>query len=258
MPHRNWLWKVILLACWFPALLSNAQAQSFTALERMQIHANRATSSLLLYRGEGFQKAHLARMENDLKALGEAVDSFPAASGELRERHQTLQATLREGAGFGRQEDDVPWGWPLQMSKALRDFLTVVRSQQGADVHAELPAKVEYLTVQYLSRAYVGSFETAREQPDTYLGQDERRLVPAIDEQLAALDGTRPAIAKLKTRWDFLKVALEDMNSGNNSFNTASGRPFAPIMVDRHARSLSDQWMALAPETATNQASAGR
>ncbi|MFG3502064.1 hypothetical protein ACGFZ7_13055 [Pseudomonas sp. NPDC047963] len=249
MTHRKWLWMVVLLACWFPALLNPAHAQTFTALESMQIHANRATSSLLLYRGEGFQKAHLARMESDLKSLAETVESFPGARNDLHQLHQVLQTTLREGASFGREEDDMPWGWPLQMSKALRDFLTAVRSQQGADVRAELPAKVEYLTVQYLSRAYVGSFETAREQPDTYLGQDERRLVPSIDEQLAALDGkSNAAIAKLKTRWEFLKVALEDMNSGNNSFNTASGRAFAPIMVDRHARSLSNQWMALAPD----------
>ncbi|WP_415845727.1 hypothetical protein ACMYUJ_05525 [Stutzerimonas zhaodongensis] len=247
MAYRKWLWTVIFLAGWFPALLNSAQAQTFTPLESMQIHANRATSSLLLYRGEGFQKAHLARMESDLQTLADTLNGFAGANAELRELHQALQAILREGAGFGYSESDVPWGWPLQMSKALRDFLTAARSQQGADVSAELPAKVEYLTVQYLSRAYVGSFETAREQPDTYLGQDERRLVPSIEAQLAQLDGkANPAIAKLKTRWDFLKVALEDMNSGNNSFNTASGRPFAPIMVDRHARSLSDQWMALA------------
>lgn len=244
--NRKWLWMAVTLVCAFPALLNAAQAQAFTPLESMQIHANRATSSLLLYRGEGFQKAHMARMESDLQTLAKAVERFPDASGELRSLQQQLQITLREGAGFGREEDDLPWGWTLQMSKALRDFLTAVRSQ-GADADAELPAKVEYLTVQYLSRAYVGSFETAREQPDTYLGQDERRLVPIIDEQLAALDGKAdPAIAKLKVRWDFLKVALRDMNSGNNSFNTASGRPFAPIMVERHARSLSDQWMALA------------
>jgi len=248
MPHRTWLWMAVLLGCWWPALLNSAQAQPFTALESMQIHANRATSSLLLYRGEGFQKAHLARMENDLQTLAATVSQFQAASSELRELHRHLQATLREGAGFGHEEDDMPWGWPLQMSKALRDFLTAVRGQQGADGSAELPAKVEYLAVQYLSRAYVGSFETAREQPDTYLGQDERRLVPSIDSQLALLDSKAdPAIARLKTRWSFLKVALEDMNSGTNSFNTASGRPFAPIMVDRHTRSLSDQWMALAP-----------
>src|SRR5690606_36145379 len=205
--------------------------------------ANRATSSLLLYRGEGFQKAHLQRLESDIQALDTALRSFPSANAELLAQHAELTAKLREGAAFGYQEDDMPWGWPLEMSKALRDFLTAVRSQQGADAHAELPAKVEYLAVQYLSRAYVGSFETAREQPDTYLGQDERELVPAIDGQLMQLDD--PAVAKLQVRWRFLKAALEDMNSGSNGFNTASGRPFAPTVVDRHARSLSDQWMAL-------------
>ncbi len=99
--------------------------------------------------------------------------------------------------------------------------------------------------MQYLSRAYIGSFETAREQPDTYLGQDERQLVPAIDAEFATLQGQESKLASLKTRWDFLKVALEDMNSASNNFSTASGRPFAPITVDRHTRSLSDQWMAL-------------
>lgn len=244
---RTWL-LALLVGC-LPALLNPVHAQAVTALESMQVHASRATSSLLLYRGEGFQQAHLKRLESDLSALNASLRNHPGTNDELRELHQVLQDTLREGAGFGYEEEDVPWGWTLQMSKALRDFLTAARSQQAADTQAELPATVEYLAVQYLSRAYVGSFETAREQPDTYLGQDERRLVPAIDKQINALDNeTDPAaVVKLKTRWGFLKKALEDMNSGNNSFNTASGRPFAPIMVDRHARSLSDQWMALAP-----------
>ena len=67
MKQRKWIAMLMLLACWFPGLASNAQAQEFNALERMQIHANRATSSLLLYRGEGFQKAHLQRLESDIQ-----------------------------------------------------------------------------------------------------------------------------------------------------------------------------------------------
>lgn len=245
MRHRTWIWLLALIVAWLPG---QSHSQTLSALEKLQIHASRATSSLLLYRGEGFQKGHLARMEADILALNEALQGVANPTSALRDSHRQLQARLREGAGFGRGEDDMPWGWPLEMSKALREFLTAVRGQQGVEAHAELPAKVEYLAVQYLSRAYIGSFETAREQPDTYLGQDERQLVPAIDAQLAQL-GERgdPALARVKTRWSFLKVALQDMNSGSNNFSTASGRPFAPIMVDRHTRSLSDQWMALAP-----------
>lgn len=240
---RFWL---LLILGMLPGLTEAAEPT--TPLQNMQIHANRATSSLLLYRGEGFQKAHLLRLEDDLRALNAALMQVPNPTSALRESHQELLARLREGASFGTAEDDMPWGFPLQMSKALRDFLTAVRAQQGADSQAELPAKVEYLAVQYLSRAYIGSFEIAREQPDTYLGQDERHLVPAIDAQLAELDGKRdPLLAKLKTRWDFLRVALQDMNSASNNLTTASGRPFAPIMVDRHTRSLSDQWMVAKP-----------
>lgn len=245
MRHRIGIWLVLILA-WLPS--QAAHSQPLSPLENLQIHASRATSSLLLYRGEGFQKSHLARMEADILAMNSALQALPGATSTLRDSYRKLQAKLQEGATFGQGEDDMPWGWPLEMSKALREFLTAVRAEQGADAHAELPAKVEYLAVQYLSRAYIGSFEIAREQPDTYLGQDERQLVPAIDAQLKQLDErSNPDYGSLKARWDFLKVALQDMNSGSNNFNTASGRPFAPIMVDRHARSLSDRWMALAP-----------
>ncbi|AJE13918.1 hypothetical protein [Stutzerimonas balearica] len=245
MRHRIGIWLLVLLLGWLPALAESATEQELSTLQTLQIHASRATSSLLLYRGEGFQKAHLARMERDIQALDTALQALPSVSSPLRESHRALEAKLREGAAFGFKEDDMPWGWPLELSKALRDFLTAARAQQGPGVHAELPAKVEYLAVQYLSRAYIGSFETAREQPDTYLGQDERQLVPAIDAEFATLQGQESKLASLKTRWDFLKVALEDMNSASNNFSTASGRPFAPITVDRHTRSLSDQWMAL-------------
>ncbi|MCF7201414.1 hypothetical protein [Pseudomonas oligotrophica] len=243
MRHRMRIWLIALFIGWLPALAESSPEPGVSPLQSLQIHASRATSSLLLYRGEGFQKAHLARMEEDIRALAAALQATPSPNAELRERHQALEAKLREGAAFGFAEDDMPWGWPLELSKALRDFLTAARSQQGGNTRAELPAKVEYLAVQYLSRAYIGSFETAREQPDTYLGQDERQLVPAIDAEFASLG---PQLAPLKTRWDFLKVALQDMNSASNNFSTASGRPFAPITVDRHTRSLSDQWMARA------------
>ncbi|MCQ3971669.1 hypothetical protein, partial [Klebsiella pneumoniae] len=93
-------------------------------------------------RGEGFQKAHLLRLEDDIRALNAALLNVANPTSALRESHQALQARLREGAGFGYEEDDMPWGWPLEMSKALRDFLTAVRAQQGADAQAELPAKV--------------------------------------------------------------------------------------------------------------------
>lgn len=235
------VWTLGLLASLSPL----AFAEAVSPQEQVQVHASRATSSLLLLRGEGFQKVHQARLESDIQALAAALQSLPQPSEALRSSHRELVTQLRRGVSFGPNEDDVPWGYPQELSKALRDFLHAAR-QQPREGASELSAKVEYLAVQYLSRAYIGTFEIAREQPDTYLGQDERLLVPAVDAELATLDAEpSPALAKLKVRWGYLKAALSDMNSKSNTLASVSGRPFAPTTVDRHSRAMTQQWMAL-------------
>lgn len=221
-----------------------AQAAAMTAAEQVQVYASRATSSLLLIRGEGFQEEHVQRLEKDIADLETASQAAMSASSEIPGLTTKLVTQLRLGVSFGPKEDDMPWEYPQDLAKALRELLTVARAVPDADPVGELPAQVEYLAVQYLSRSYIGSFEIAREQPDNYVGQDERVLVPQIDKELGSLDGkANPAVAKLKTRWKFLRAALLDMNSGSNALASASGRAFAPTTVDRHARSMTGQWM---------------
>ena len=220
-------------------------AQAVTPQEQVQVQASRVTSSLMLLRGEGFQKKHQDALEADLQALAASVQSLPQSSDALRSAHQELVVQIRRGVAFGPSEDDMPWRYPEELSKALLGVLEETRKLAGPD-DSELSAKLEYLSVQYLSRAYFGNFETAREQPDTYLGQDERKIVPSVDAQLAALDGKSDLqVGKLKTRWDYLKAALVDLNSQSSALQSASGRPFAPITVYRHTRSLTTQWMAM-------------
>ncbi|MFZ3153196.1 hypothetical protein [Pseudomonas sp.] len=220
-------------------------AQAVTPHEEVQVQASRVTSSLMLLRGEGFQKKHQDALETDLQALAAAMQALPQNSDALRSAHQELVVQIRRGVAFGPKEEDLPWRYPEELSKALLSVLEEARKLAGPD-DSELAAKLEYLSVQYLSRSYLGSFETAREQPDTYLGQDERKIVPSVDAQLAALDGkTDPQVGKLKTRWDYLKAALVDLNSQSSALQSASGRPFAPITVYRHTRSLTTQWMAM-------------
>jgi len=223
-----------------------AQAAAMTAAEQVQVYASRATSSLLLLRGEGFQEEHQQRLDKDIADLESAAQNAMSASSEIPGLTTKLVTQLRLGVSFGPNEDNMPWEYPQDLAKALRELLTVARSAPDADPAGELPAKIEYLGVQYLSRSYIGTFEIAREQPDNYIGQDERQLVPQIDEELAKLDAkANGAVAKLKTRWKFLRAALQDMNSGSNALASASGRAFAPTTVDRHTRTLTDQWMAL-------------
>jgi outer membrane murein-binding lipoprotein Lpp len=220
-------------------------AQAVTLQEQVQVQASRVTSSLMLLRGEGFQKKHQDALETDLQALAAAVQSLPQSSDALRSAHQELVLQIRRGVAFGPNEEDLPWRYMEELSKALLGVLHEAR-QLSAPGDSELAAQLEYLSVQYLSRAYLGSFEIAREQTATYLGQDERKIVPAVDAQLAALDAKAdPQVGKLKTRWDYLKAALVDLNSQSSALQSASGRPFAPITVYRHTRSLTTQWMAM-------------
>lgn len=246
--NRNPLINKIFTLCMGLLALLSAEvfAAPMSAAEQVQVFASRATGSLLLLRGEGFQEGHLSRLEKDIADLEGAAQNAISASSEIPGLTTKLVTQLRLGVSFGPKEDNVPWRYPEELAQSLRDLLTVARAVPDANPEGELPAKVEYLAVQYLSRSYIGTFEIAREQPDNYVGQDERVLVPDIDQEMQVLDGkSNPAVAKLKTRWNFLRAALIDMNSQSNALASASGRAFAPTTVDRHARSLSNQWMAI-------------
>jgi hypothetical protein len=227
------------------SLLPFGAAQAITPAELVQVQASRATSSLMLVRGEGFQAKHLENLEADLQSLSSAISSLPQASPELNKAHQDLLAKIRLGVSFGPKEEDMPWRYPEELSRSLLEVLSAARKLGESDDQESL-AKLEYLSVQYLSRAYFGTFEIAREEPDAYVGQDERKIVPSIDAYMAQLDGkNNPQLGKLKTRWNYLKPALADLNSQSNTLQSASGRAFAPTTVQRHTRALSNQWMQL-------------
>jgi hypothetical protein len=220
-----------------------AFAEAVSPQEQVQVQANRVTSSLMLLRGEGFQKKHLDALEVDLQALAAAVQSLPQSTDTMRGAHQELVIQIRRGVAFGPNEDDMPWRYYGELSKALLGVLEQARSLAPAG-DSELAAKLEYLSVQYLSRSYLGNFEIAREQTDNYLGQDERKLVPQVEEELNAKQ-SNAEVAKLKVRWAYLKAALNDLNSQSSALSSASGRPFAPITVHRHTRLFTDQWIAI-------------
>jgi hypothetical protein len=246
------LFRCLLLAVlgFFAGLSSLTFAKTVAPQELVQVQASRVTSTLMMLRGEGFQKKYLETLESDLQALAAAVQFLPQTNDAMRSAYQELVVQIRRGIAFGPKEEDMPWRYPEDLSKALLGVLE--QSRLLADPAAsEMAAKLEYLSVQYLSRAYFGNFETAREQPNTYLGQDERKIVPSVEKQVSALDSkSDPRISKLKTRWEYLKAALVDLNSQSNALESASGRQFAPITVYRHTRSMTNQWIAIeSPES---------
>lgn len=165
-------------------------------------------------------------------------------------------ARIREGAAYGPREEDLPWRYPQQLSRALRDFLNLVERQVPPPRQAS-PCRSGSCRCGSSTcpcntwRAYLGGLEIAREQPRDYLGQDESVLVPLIDRRIALLvaQSANPAgLKKLENRWEYLSQALRDLNSKSSALVSASGRPWAPIIVDRHARALSESLMRLSAE----------
>ena len=65
---------------------------------------------------------------------------------------------------------------------------------------------------------------------------------------LVAQSANPAGLKKLENRWEYLSQALRDLNSKSSALVSASGRPWAPIIVDRHARALSESLMRLSAE----------
>lgn len=66
----------IVLIGLFSVIAQQAIAAPMTAAEQVQVYASRATGSLLLLRGEGFQESHMTRLEQDITDL-EAAAQMP-------------------------------------------------------------------------------------------------------------------------------------------------------------------------------------
>lgn len=241
--HR--LYRLTLI---FTLLCLSSLAHAAPAPEVLaQIQACRATSSLLVLRGEGFPAKHEQRFERDLSALNESMQA-PALSAdeELQKHYQTLASLLRQGRDFGPDDEHVPWSYAKDLNHALNVFLSRADALTSEDKADHLALQLEYLGVQYLSRAYIGDYEIPRELTHSYLGQDESKLTPVIQQGFEQRVAQQAPLQAKQTlgRWLYLKNALEDLNSQAASSSSRSGRPFVPMIVDRQTRLLSESLLS--------------
>lgn len=230
---RRPLWIIASLLLGLFSLSATAAPASY---EQAQIYACRAASSFMIYRGEGLQPEHGQQVQADLQALQNVTQPLLVqGDAALNSALQNLVSQLQEGMQYGPEEEDMPWSYPSNLSKNLRSFLKAsMDAEQRQGLSSGVSPKIQYLMTQYTYSAYFGLFEISRESPEIYLGQTEAQLIPQIE----AAVGT-DSDAKTRSRWKFLKTALADMDSSVSSNSTRSKRPFAPLVVDRHGRSLT-------------------
>lgn len=227
--------KISLLFVISLSVLMPRLVWSDESLRDAQIWACRAASSLLLVRGEGQQQRHIERIYNDLDNARLALRQTPVSHRQtLTDELDKLQAVLVQGVEAGPEEEDLPWRYPQWLSQSLSAFLLATEKALPESAEGMELVALEFLTVQYLSKSYIGTYELPREHKDIYIGQDEVILVPVIDEYMSAEALNNKDVA----RWQFIRKALADLNSRSSTWASVSGKPFVPLMVDYYVRSL--------------------
>ena len=227
---RTNLFFLIIFSLLYPRLVWSADA-----LREAQVWACRAVSSLLLVRGEGHQQQHIERMNQDLvNASSQLQQAGKLDKPEIRQSFDALRDVLNQGIEAGPGEESLPWRYPQWLSQSLSAFLLETESDLSGDEEGMELGALEFLTVQYLSKSYIGTYELPREHKDRYIGQDEIVLVPIIDEYM----GSETLSNKDQARWQFIRKALADLNSRSSTWASVSGKPFVPLMVDYYVRSL--------------------
>lgn len=227
---RTHLLLLIAFVVLFPRM-----AWSEAPIRDAQIWANRAVSSLLLVRGEGYQQAHIERMHQDLaNASSQLQQAGKMSDPAIRHSFDALRDVLNQGVDAGPDEESLPWRYPQWLSQALSAFLLATETSLSDNPDGVERVALEFLTVQYLSKSYIGTYELPREHQDRFIGQDEVVLVPVIDEYMNSESLSNKDLA----RWQFIRKALTDLNSRSSTWASVSGKPFVPLMVDYYVRSL--------------------
>lgn len=235
------------------ALLIQFPALADTPLELLQLSACRTTNSFMLLRGEGLQPEHQQRFEQDRAALQSAFSQLDAQSREaLQQPYRQLLDSLVEGQGFGPREDDLPWQYPGQLSRALVVLLEAAdrRDPQHQEPTLETALKLEFLATQYASQAYFGYFEITPTPDAGYSSKSGEQLLPELDAQmqqaLPLLEQQVPGQErKVRASWHYLHTALSDFDSAGRARLGYSGKPLVPLMVSRYTRNLSERLLAL-------------
>ncbi|WP_430461532.1 hypothetical protein ACQUQU_01780 [Thalassolituus sp. LLYu03] len=181
-------------------------------------------SDVILFRGEQFNGEYLSRFRDE-----EHRTRTNVGHSELSRHTNDLLNYLTLVVDM-KHDELFPWKMTSEVSARITPILLLMPEMPVTD--ADIARLIAYLNMQYVFRAYVGTYELPRELNMSYLSWDETDLVPVIDKYLTSGDEARYA------RWNFLKKSFLDMNSANATLVTVSGRPYAPVVVDFHSRAL--------------------
>ena len=179
-------------------------------------------SDVLIYVGDGIGDPQ--HLEQRVSALSPPKGTSPEVYKSYINGRKGLQQLL-DDAGRG---EEMSWSSPKEISG---DFRRIVEYQ--AQVNRDASLLLEYLTLRYLSRHYLGFVDSVPSNDESITSRSDAELVKELDDKLRPALGTQE-----QSIWSFVKRIALDVYSSTGEWLTASGRPLTPLPLYRATRKL--------------------
>ncbi|MFC5695473.1 hypothetical protein ACFPU0_07845 [Pseudomonas sp. GCM10022186] len=163
----------------------------------------------------GFSSPRLKQLEDLRATLPQLDNKLQPPMQRLIRSMDKLLATLHGQSPLSPQDHD-------EFNIALLDMLTLVKPGSSAyeTPLTDLPERLDFALVLYVSWAEIGSLRPAREQSDSYLGLDIPYLAESIERDLLRDDWVslndehqRRILEDAQARWRYIAKLLLKVNT---------------------------------------------
>lgn len=218
------LYAVAVTLAWV-SLLVSPPSWSASRLEAVQL-----ANDVLIHANEGIGDPRV--IERRLLALDGGSASGATEAAAYTDLHGALQ-NLLQAAETGTE---LSWEMPGIFAKAIREILA---AEQANDTESALI--LEFISLQYLSRAYLGYFELAPEHEQALVAKNEIELATLVEPRLHLATGSRQ-----RSTWLFVRRALDGQAKDSKVSITQRS---APLVVYRGIRQLATYTVTATPES---------
>ncbi len=179
-------------------------------------------SDVLIYVGDGIGDPQ--HLEQRLSVFTPPKDTSPEVFNSYINGRNGLQQLLDDAA----RGEEMSWSSPKEISGDLRRIV-----EHQAQINRDASLLLEYLTLRYLSRHYLGFVDSVPSNDGSITSRSDAELVKELDDKL------RPALStQEQSTWRFVKRTSLDVDSSTGEWLSTSGRPLTPLPFYSATRKL--------------------
>ena len=217
------------------SLLLSGSAMADNSLESLKLarlFMFRSAVDLISHRGEHLDQELELQTRKNLEQLKSALSS--GQSDALTTALNHYADLVDEGLNYDQQAEDYGWDFNLKFTNSLRDLDKRISQQESKfqaqgeaqELLMEQAIRLEYMSVRYVARAYIGELHT--EATNHYFDQGIDALAKDVGHTLKSFDTPSPSIKKSLHYWKFIQSRYQDYSLD-----------LAPYIVARNSRKIS-------------------